>query len=75
MEELLTNAYSVGGASLVVLIMFIWGIKWLFGQFKSLNEKIDNLKDQVTDLKVSQERYIQMIKNCPHDNCPNKAKI
>lgn len=75
MEDIITNAYSVGGIGFAVVISIISAIKWLFGQFKSLNEKIDNLKEQITDLKVSQEKYIQMIKNCSNPDCPNRSKI
>lgn len=75
MEDILTNAYSVGGIGLTLLIGIISAMKWLFGQFKELNEKIDTLKDNISDLRVSQERYIQMIKNCSNPECPNRNKI
>ena len=75
MEELISNAYSIGGVGLAFVIGLISAIKWLYSQFKELNEKIDLLTKEVADLRVESTKYKTLIKSCTHSDCRIKQLL
>lgn len=75
MEELITNAYGVGGVGLAFIIGLISAVKWLYSQFKALNDKIDLLTREVADLRVESTKYKTLIRSCTHDDCKIKQLL
>lgn len=75
MEEILVNAYTQGGIGVVVVILLVWGIRWFVKQMKDLSNKVDELRTEVTDLKVQNAKWWTAIKTCEREGCPNKQLL
>lgn len=75
MEDIITNAYSVGGVGLALVIGLVSAVKWLYSQFKELNAKIDLLTKEVADLRVESTKYKTLIRSCTHDDCKIKQLL
>ena len=79
METLLIEAFEKGGWTLLFVIALGWVGRELYkkisAKFDELNDKVDSLRTQVTDLKVNSERYLTAIKMCDSPSCRAKKLL
>lgn len=74
-EEVINNAYSVGGFGLALMTVIIYGVRWIYKQFKDLNKSLLDVKEQLSSLRVEQEKYITAIKMCDSPECKVKKAL
>lgn len=74
--EVLFKAFAEGGWPLLICVIVISAVifisKKILSRMKEMETKIDSLRDEVTSLKVGNERYLTAIKSCTHEDCKVK---
>lgn len=73
------EAFNAGGFTLVLVLVLISGIiyigKNMMKKMKEMGDKIDTMKEEITEIKLQNEKYITAIKFCDKPDCKLKTLI
>lgn len=75
----ISTLFEQGGWTLVFVVALGWVGRELYkrisAKFDELNNKVDELKEDVTALKVDNAKWTTAIRQCSHSDCPTKKLL
>ena len=75
----LGTLFQEGGWGLVLFTVVIYGgwklYQKLSARFTELSNKVDELKEDITALKVDNAKWTTAIQQCSHTDCPTKKLL
>lgn len=78
-SSIINAAFEAGGMSLVLFTILVSGAIYVFKKMMSrisdMDSKIDTMKDEITEIKLQNEKYITAIKFCDKPDCKLKTLI
>ena len=82
LTTLLQTLFEAGGWTLLIFGLLIYALRFAYiklsKQFETLNNKVDSLKEEVSNLKIENTRFdtlMSALVECDSENCPNAHLI